>query len=131
MISFTHAFPVLAVADLDAALAFYTERLGFAVDWRNLDDVAVVSSGAIALFLNSKDAGGLGPVGVVLNLEDADAAYAAWTAVGVDIVDPIATRPWGMREFTVRDPDGNELTVGHVDESEADYSEFTRDQSSG
>ncbi len=29
-----------------------------------------------------------------------------------------------MREFTAQDPEGNELTVGHVDESEADYGEF-------
>ena len=125
MISLTRAFPVLAVADLDAALAFYTDRLGFAIDWRQDRIIAAVGNGVVTLFLRSKDTGGLGPASVILNVEDADAGYAAWTAADVEITDPIATRTWGMREFTARDLDGNELTVGQVDESLADYSAFT------
>ncbi|MCG8547596.1 MAG: VOC family protein [Alphaproteobacteria bacterium] len=125
MISLTRAFPVLAVTDLDIALAFYTERLGFALDWREDRIIAAVGNGVVTLFLKSKEAGGLGPVSVIVNVEDADAVYAAWTAADVEITDPIATRTWGMREFTARDLDGNELTVGHVDESIADYSAYT------
>ena len=58
-------------------------------------------------------------------MDDADAVYAAWTTADVTILDPIATRSWGMREFTAQDLDGNQLRVGHVDESWADYSGFT------
>lgn len=125
MISLTRAFPLLAVADLDIALAFYTERLGFALDWREDRIIAAVGNGVVTLFLKSKDAGGLGPASVILNVEDADAVYAAWAAADVEITDPIATRTWGMREFTARDLDGNELIIGHVDESTAVYSAYT------
>ena len=124
-VSLTHAYPVLAVADLDAAIDFYTNRLGFALDWRQEQIIAAVGNGVVTVFLKSKDAGGLGPSTVILNVADADTVYAAWTAAEVDIIDPIATRPWGMREFTARDPDGNELIMGHLDESAADYSDFT------
>ena len=125
MAKFTHAFPELAVADLDHALAFYTGRLGLAVDWRAGDHMAVVGNGVISLFLRARANGALGPSSVILNVDDADAVYAAWTAAEVTILDPIATRSWGMREFTAQDLDGNQLRVGHVDESQADYSGVT------
>ena len=125
MLPFTHAFPVVAVADLDAALDFYTKRLGFALDWRNGDHLAVIGNGVVSLFLRPFSAGGLGPAAIILNVDNADAVHDAWSAADVLIVNPIGTRPWGMREFTARDPDGNELTVGHVDESAADYSDFS------
>ena len=34
-------------------------------------------------------------------------------AAGADILDPIRTMPWGMRRFTVRDPDGNLIDISH------------------
>ena len=120
----THAFPVLPVADLDTALEFYTGRLGFALDWRSADDLAVVGNGVVSLFLRKKSDDACGPSRVILNTDDADALFSAWTAAQVAIVDPIETKPWGMREFTAHDPDGNLLTVGHVDETDADYSDF-------
>ncbi len=121
---FTHAFPVLAVSNLDTALAFYTERLGFQLDWRSGDHTAVVGNGVISVFLKTTDAGGLGPASVILNVEDADAVFSAWRDAVVSMLDTIATKPWGMRELTAEDLDGNALTVGQVDESEADYGDF-------
>ncbi len=121
---FTHAHPVLAVSNLDRALAFYTECLGFQLDWRSGDHTAVVGNGVISLFLKTKDSEGLGPSSVILNVENADSVFTAWTDAGVVVLGPIATQPWGMREFTIQDPDGNELTVGHVDESQTDYTDF-------
>ncbi len=120
---FTHAFPELAVANLDEALAFYTQRLGFVMDWRMGDDIAVVGDGVVSLFLRSKANGALGPSGIILNVENADEVHEAWTAAGVTILDPIATRPWGMREFTAQDPDGNELRVGHADDTRGEQHE--------
>lgn len=59
-----------------------------------------------------------------LAVADLDAVYAAWTQAGVTILDPIATRTWGMREFPARDLDGNELRGGHLDEGQANYADF-------
>ena len=33
---------------------------------------------------------------------------------GVDIVEGLCNRPWGLREFTVRDPNGVLIKVGHI-----------------
>ncbi|MEM9427724.1 MAG: VOC family protein [Pseudomonadota bacterium] len=124
MINATRAYPVLAVANLDSAITTYTERMGFHLDWRDGDAFAAVSSGPVALFLR-QDAAQAGSARVVVNVEDVDATHAAWVSAGVTIVDPLATRIWGMREFVAADQDGNRLTIGHVDESEADFSGIT------
>lgn len=124
MTSFTHVYPELGVCDLSKALEHYTRLMGFSLDWRAGDDIAVVTSGAVALFLRSTSIGGLGPSRVILNVGDADAVFASWQANGVTIVEPIETRSWGMREFVASDIDGNEFRVGHVDESAADYGNF-------
>ena len=45
----------------------------------------------------------------------ADAIYAEYRKSGAEIVDDIETKPWAMREFTIRDPDGNRFRIGHGD----------------
>ena len=35
---------------------------------------------------------------------------------GADIVDPVASRPYGMRDFVVADPDGHRFTLGRGEE---------------
>lgn len=34
------------------------------------------------------------------------------TAAGLSVT-PIADQPWGMREFTLTDPFGNHIRIGH------------------
>ena len=46
--------------DVDAALAFYVERLGFAVDMRAGPGFAILSRGNLRLLLNRPGAGGAG-----------------------------------------------------------------------
>jgi uncharacterized glyoxalase superfamily protein PhnB len=38
--------------------------------------------------------------------------YAAYAALGADVGEPPTTRPWGLREFELRDPDGHLLIFG-------------------
>lgn len=47
-----------------------------------------------------------------LRLEDAQAVYDEWAALGLAGVHPIRDTPWGMREFAVVDPSGNLLRIG-------------------
>lgn len=44
---------------------------------------------------------------------DADELFDFHAANGVEVVETIADRPWGLRDYTVRDPDGYHLTFGH------------------
>ena len=43
---------------------------------------------------------------------DIDALYARHKAAGATIVHPIENKPWGIREYTVRDPSGYHLRFG-------------------
>jgi catechol 2,3-dioxygenase-like lactoylglutathione lyase family enzyme len=48
------------VADVDAAIAFYTEALGFKVDIHTAPGFARISRGDLHLLLNQPGAGGAG-----------------------------------------------------------------------
>jgi uncharacterized glyoxalase superfamily protein PhnB len=44
---------------------------------------------------------------------DIDASYEELKSLGADIVDPLETKPWGIRQFTVKDIDGNLFYIHH------------------
>jgi uncharacterized glyoxalase superfamily protein PhnB len=52
------------------------------------------------------------PSAMALYIEapDVEELYARVTTGHLKVVDPLADRPWGQREFTVEDPGGNWLT---------------------
>lgn len=41
-----------------------------------------------------------------------DSLYQQLVAAGVDFYCPIGDRDYGMRDFSVRDPDGNQIGIG-------------------
>jgi uncharacterized glyoxalase superfamily protein PhnB len=53
-----------------------------------------------------------GPISVYIGVEDVDAHHERVAAAGAEIVEPIWDAPWGLRQFSVLDPDGN-LTTFH------------------
>jgi catechol 2,3-dioxygenase-like lactoylglutathione lyase family enzyme len=113
--AFPAACPEVPVADLEAALADYRDRLGFAVDW---SDVALglcqVSRGSSRFFLATQGFRQAGPIRLWINLDNraqVDALYAEWTAKGVTVAGPPEPRPWKLHEFTAEDADGNLLRV--------------------
>ena len=56
-----------------------------------------------------------GPEGgaVYYMIDDADALYDFHRANGVEVLATLGDREYGIRDYTVRDPDGNRLTFGH------------------
>lgn len=105
--------PVFSVTDMDRAFAFYTGVLGLEKrwEWGEPVDYACVATEHSELFLCLN---GQGTPGAWLYLFVPDAA--AWHARIVDRawseISELRDEPWGMREFTVRDPDGNVLRIG-------------------
>jgi uncharacterized glyoxalase superfamily protein PhnB len=57
-------------------------------------------------------------------VDDADAAHERYRAAGAEIVDELETQPWGLRGFTVRDPDGNLIDIAHEVHSPTRRSEY-------
>jgi len=108
--------PVLAVADLAAATAFYTQKLGFELGftWGDPPRTAGVNLGRVSMHLRQ---GAPAPSGasVYFTVDDVDALHVVHAGNGVAIPAPPAETPWGLREYQVRDLDGYTLTFGeHV-----------------
>ena len=97
---------LLRVADLDAAIAFYRDRLGHRVLWRSDEAVGFALPDAdaeLVVHLN------IGPETDVV-VDDVDEAFALFLSAGGESVQPPFEIAIG-RCARVRDPFGNELTL--------------------
>jgi lactoylglutathione lyase len=111
---------MFTVADQDAALAFYTEKLGFEVrgDSRFGENgehrwLEVAPPGSTARLALNPPMGGGQPGGGGIGVETPDVLgeHRRLSALGVD-VDPEPMRtPGAPLLFMMRDPDGNHLAV--------------------
>lgn len=103
-----HAQGVIEVVgpDIEASLAFY-RAIGFELA-RRTGGFAVLHRQGQPLFV-AEDAGApTGPRWISLRLmtDDVDALHDELRERGVTIVHPLGDRPYGLREFVVRDPNG-------------------------
>lgn len=106
--------PVLPVGDLDAAAEWY-RQLGFDVHRYDAGDAWVRHCGWEWLHLRLVEgATGCG-AGAYLHVDDADAWRAGMaTASGGRVeLGSSADMPWGLREFSLTDPSGNVVRIGH------------------
>lgn len=106
--------PALSVRDLRAATAFYIDKLGFnpGFSWGDPPAIAGVNLGDVQLFLR-EGTPGPGGCAVFFVVGDADELLEFHTGNGVEIVEAMDDRPWGVRDYTIRDPDSYLLTFGH------------------
>jgi catechol 2,3-dioxygenase-like lactoylglutathione lyase family enzyme len=111
--------PILDVRDVEAALRFYVERLGFQVDFRYEEDpnnCAGVSRGDVYLHMQWQHEGHFrdgtaGRLRVRIVVDDPDALFEEYRAKGVlGETTRVRDTAWGTREFGFRDPGGNGLT---------------------
>jgi uncharacterized glyoxalase superfamily protein PhnB len=110
--------------DVQASIRWYNEVLGFAVEQSYEREGklagAVVSAGKCRIVLNQDD-GQLGWDRIkgqgfylqidVVGTEDVDSAAARIKATGWALISDPEDRPWGVRMFQFRDPDGFKLGV--------------------
>lgn len=102
--------PILCVADLARALAFYTEVLGFsAAPWRT-NDFTAVSLGEGTIYLAERIQGRPG-AWVWIGVDDVRPLHDHLRRMGVRIRMPPTSFPWAL-EMQVEDPDGNVLRFG-------------------
>ena len=52
-----------------------------------------------------------------LRVTDADSYYRHLKAGGAEVLSEIEDKPWSMREFALRTPDGHRIMIGHFAES--------------
>ena len=102
-----HPVPELPVVDVERAQTYYRDVLGFEIGWLHPDKgIGAVSLGDVAIFFRKR----IGPFEPAVHwvfAEDIEASYEELKSSGANIVEPLETRPWGLRQFTVKDLDGN------------------------
>ena len=104
----------LFVKDILAAVDFYTKKLGFTLGftWEDPPTFAGVNLGEVQIFLSK---GTPDPKGCMVNfvVGDADELFEFQRANGVEVVEAPADRPYGLRDYAVRDLHGYVLSFGH------------------
>jgi predicted enzyme related to lactoylglutathione lyase len=109
-----HANPTLDVADVPAAMEYYRTVFGLLPAWmapeENIGGVSTETT-PIELYLERVESPI--PSRISVFVDDADGALANCKAAGADIAEEIETKPWGVRRFTVRDPDRNLIDISH------------------
>ena len=115
-VKFTAFASVFTVAEVAPSLRFYVEKLGFQIHFQMGEppSYAIVERGAVSLHLmpQSQDPRGLGTSSVYVFAAGVDALHDELTLRGCPIELAPKDYSYGMREMSVRDPDGNRLTFG-------------------
>lgn len=111
------------VADVDAAIPFYVDMLGFAVDMHPAPGFAALSRGELRLYLNRPGAGGAGqampdgtqpqPGGwnrIQIEVDDIEGTVSRLRVAGARFRNEIVTGNGG-KQILVEDPSGNAIEL--------------------
>ena len=111
--SFGQPVPELPVADVERAQRHYRDALGFEIGWLYPGkEIGAVSRDRVAVFFRKRTLP-FEPAVHWIFAPDIDATYLELKSSGANIVDPLETKPWGLRQFTVQDLDGNLFYFHH------------------
>jgi catechol 2,3-dioxygenase-like lactoylglutathione lyase family enzyme len=109
-----HAY-VLAVHDLPAETAYFTDILGFAREWNEPGNWEGLIRGGVRVHLGrcpetipAKDLGDHSYFGFFAT-DDVDGLAAEFAARGARILSGPADKPWGWRELAVASPEGHRM----------------------
>lgn len=116
-IAFTSVSPIVSVQGLDLNLEYYTEQLGFDVSWRWGSPAVRAGVGRDGLELQLVSDAQFAPhdaLTVYFHMRGVADYYEGCVERGAVIVAELQERPWGTREFRVKDRSGNILGFGEV-----------------
>ena len=99
--------PVLFVADVERALRFYVDQLGFREKWRFAQEVAQVDRDECEIIVSAQRPPKIGKGMLFIELLPAD--FAALPAMLASNGVASTRGHWGYPVIIVADPDGNEL----------------------
>ena len=104
--------PTMPVADLDRAVSFYQDKLGFTVIYHNPSVFALVERGVKIGLQHAGDR----PPGVgncYIWVDDIRSLYAEFKAKGIEFKDDIAVQAeYDLTDFVIYDLDGNFIGIG-------------------
>ncbi len=112
------AEPILPAQDVRRTRAFY-ESLGFKAGYHD-DRYEILRRDNLVVHLEAQQdlRSATNHTSCYWRVSDADALYREFAALGLpeegspSLSEP-CDEPWGMREFTLKDPAGNLVRIGH------------------
>ena len=115
------AIPTLPCRSVSATVAFY-KRLGFEGGANEFNhEYAILRRGAVELhfFTHAELVPAESSAGCYIRVLDVESIYRSFSSsqlprAGIPRMDTLEDRPWGLREFSVVDRDGNLLRIGQV-----------------
>lgn len=122
MPNFIQITPFIHVADLETALAFFVNLLGFTASYRQPGYAYVAREGCGVRLLQSSGEHGAPPgnrrFAYYIDVRDVDALYAELkpkldALPEGDVFGPV-DQPYGQRELLIVAPDGNLLAFGQL-----------------
>ena len=103
---------------MKASTRYYTEVLGFSHDPIDAEGWSFLTRDNFRVMLgecpNAKPARELGDHSYIAywNIDDVDQFYQEIVARGALVTSEPSDKPWGLREFGLRTPDGHRITCG-------------------
>ena len=109
---------VLAVRDLEVSTKYYVDILGFRKDPIDAPGWSFLTRDTVRLMIGEcSDAQRAGELGdhsyfAYWNIDNIDEFYRELESKGALVASPPSNKPWGLREFGLRTPDGHRIVCG-------------------
>ena len=111
---------VLAVRNLEVSTKYYVEVLGFQKDPIDAPGWSFLTRDTVRLMLGEcSDAQPAGELGdhsyfAYWNVEGIDDLYREFVSKNALVTSAPTNKPWGLREFGMRTPDGHRIVCGQL-----------------
>ena len=105
--------PTLSVSDIQAAISYYTDKLGFTkgFEWGDPVTFACMNFGNVSIHLNQLPVHA-GNGNVFFVVDNVNVLHDFHQENGVEISFPLGDRDYSLRDYSVLDPFGNTLVFG-------------------
>jgi len=107
------ALPEMPFDDVPAAVKYYRDVLGFGINYEQ-DDVGVMFRDKVTVLLIARTERHNGIGSFEVYIENADALYEELHTRGANLQGEPVSRPWGLRDFSVLDLEGNRITFAQT-----------------
>ena len=120
MAQIVNSWCVLAVRDLKISTSYYVTVLGFRKEPINAEGWSFLSRDKFRVMLgectDEKPVAELGNHSYFAywNIDKVDEFYREVVSRGALVTSQPSNKPWGLREFTMRTPDGHRITCGET-----------------
>lgn len=109
---------VIAVRDLVRSADYYRDVLGFSIGWNEVPgwrlftrDACTIMAGECPDAPPARDLGEHSYM-AYFEVDDVNGLHSDVAARGAQMVKPLRTEPWGMREFGIETVDGHRMMFG-------------------